>query len=417
MLIFSSMATIVLAFLLIFFNRKTNANSIYLFLMFLFVSVHSVLQFSIMNKGPVEVVMIFFNNFSPLYFLIGPMLYFYVRGTLTDNARLSKKDIWHFVPAIIILANVVPYWFTPISYKYTVALKMMGNINTVKSFDGNWLVPSSINFTVRGLQMLSYVIASIFMLIQYNPKRSNKTLTPKDQERITFSWLKILVTCMMLAIIGYYASSLVLVLVETPEIGIVHNLFIIFNYVCFVPLLIIPLALLTFPQILYGIPALNRSYDIKASELKMDRMQPDPSAVVSLEMSDDTDHDMPEAELEEGLKDSAKAVMDYLLEEKPYLDKDFSMDKLAQALQLPRHHVYFCMNRVLKVKFPELRKQLRIQHAKQLLEQGKNKSLSIEGIGIQSGFSSRSNFFTAFKSEVGCTPSEYLDKITSETAN
>jgi AraC-like DNA-binding protein len=146
-------------------------------------------------------------------------------------------------------------------------------------------------------------------------------------------------------------------------------------------------------------------------------MQQDTSAVVSLELSDDTDHDMPEAELEEGLKDSAKAVMDYLLEEKPYLDKDFSMDKLAQALQLPRHHVYFCMNRVLKVKFPELRKQLRIQHAKQLLEQGKNKSLSIEGIGIQSGFSSRSNFFTAFKSEVGCTPSEYLDKITSETAN
>lgn len=218
---------------------------------------------------------------------------------------------------------------------------------------------------------------------------------------------------MMLAIIGYYASSLVLVFAKTPETGIAHTLFIVFNYICFIPLLIIPLALLTFPQILYGIPALHLSSDIKASGLGAEKLTVNTPMYSGTEISDDENEEMHDTSLEEGLQDSAKAIMDYLLKEKPYLDKDFSMDKLAQALQLPRHHVYFCMNRVLKVKFPELRKQLRIQHAKQLLEQGKNKSLSIEGIGIQSGFSSRSNFFTAFKSEVGCTPSEYLDQISS----
>ena len=413
MLLYSSLATIVLAFLLIFFNRKTNASSLFLFMMLLFVSIHSVLQSSIMNKGPLQVTMIFFNNFSPLYFLIGPMLFFYVRGTLTDNAVLSRKDIWHFIPAIIVLANVVPYWFTPASYKYKVALDMMSNVNTVKSFDGNWLIPSSINFIVRGIQMLAYVLASLKLLIQHNPKRSKKTLIPKGQEKITFNWLKILVTCMMLAVVGYYASSLLLVFSQNPETGISHTLFIIFNYICFIPLLIIPLALLTFPQILYGIPALHLSIDIKTSGLRKQRMHIDAPVNDPIETDDAAEVDMPEEILEAGLQESAKAVMDYLLEAKPYLDKDFSMDKLAQALELPRHHVYFCMNRVLKVKFPELRKQLRIQHAKQMLEEGKNKSLSIEGIGIQSGFSSRSNFFTAFKSEVGCTPSEYIDKLNS----
>jgi AraC-like DNA-binding protein len=53
---------------------------------------------------------------------------------------------------------------------------------------------------------------------------------------------------------------------------------------------------------------------------------------------------------------------------------------------------------------------LRIEHAKQLLKEGKNKTLSIEGIGSQSGFSSRSNFFSTFKSEVGMTPTEYLEE-------
>jgi AraC-like DNA-binding protein len=413
MLLYSSLATIVLAFLLIFFNRKTNASAMYLFLMLLFVSIHSVLQSSIMNTGPVEVIMIVFNNFSPLYFLIGPMLFFYVRATLTDEAALSRKDIWHFIPAIIVFVNVAPYWFTPTSYKYQVAHDMMSNVNTVKSFDGNWLIPSSINFVVRGLQMLAYTLISIALLIQHNPKRTKKTLIPKNQEKITFNWLKILVACMMLAVLGYYASSLLLVFAKNPEVGITHTLFITFNYICFVPLLIIPLALLTFPQILYGIPVLHVSSDIKASGLRTETININAPINDTIETYEVAENEIPEENLEDGLQDSAKAVMDYLLEAKPYLDKDFSMDKLAQALELPRHHVYFCMNRVLKVKFPELRKQLRIQHAKQLLEQGKNKSLSIEGIGIQSGFSSRSNFFTAFKSEVGCTPSEYLEKLTS----
>jgi AraC-like DNA-binding protein len=179
--------------------------------------------------------------------------------------------------------------------------------------------------------------------------------------------------------------------------------------------LVIPLSLLIFPQILYGIPALlihaQKNSIIETVDLKESTNIP----VEQIEIYVDHDEDLSEIKIEEGLQESAKAVMDYLIQEKPYLDKDFTMDKLAQALNLPRHHVYFCMNKVLKVKFPELRKQLRIQYAKELLEQGKNDILTIEGIGNQAGFSSRSNFFSAFKSEVGCTPSEYLERVKLNT--
>lgn len=417
MLIFISLANIILAFLLIFFNWKRNVSSIFLFLMLLFVSVHSVLQSAIMNGGPINVIMFLFNNFSPLYFLIGPMLYLYVRGTLTDHADLKRKDLWHFFPAILVLINVAPYWFTSLGYKFNVAIRIVNNNNTVRSFDDNWLIPSSVNFVLRGALMLSYVAASMVLLYRHHASNKNKTtLVPKKQERVTFTWLKILVTCMLLAIFGYYSSSLILVLVEQSESGIWHTLFVVFNYICFIPLLIIPLALLTFPRILYGIPALHLSAEIKAAGgLSVEKFVERSAAEIS-EGLEENELQLQEEDIEEGLQESATAIMEYLTQKKPYLDKDFSMDKLAQALQLPRHHIYFCMNRVLKVKFPELRKQLRIQHAKELLEQGKNKTLSIEGIGIQSGFSSRSNFFTAFKSEVGCTPSEYLEKL-SEPVN
>jgi len=402
-----------MAFLLFFFNRNKNANSIFLFLLLLFIAIHGVLQSSIMNKGPLTLIVIFFNNFSPLYFLIGPMLYFYVRGTLTDRSSLSKKDLLHFIPAAIVLMNVMPYWFTSWKYKYSVGLDISKSLNTVRTFDDNWLIPSSVNFTVRGALILIYVFASIFLLFRSRLKNSEKKLIPEDQRRVTYAWLNILVICMLLATIGYYMSALILILSPAPENGMAYSFFVTFNYICFIPLLIIPLALLFFPQILYGIPILRVSGDHKASVVSINGSTE--QKLIPVEKNHEQKEELPvtDEQIEEGLVESAQTIMEYIKNEKPYLDKDFSMDKLAQAMQLPRHHIYFCMNRVLKVKFPELRKQLRIQHARHLLEEGKNKTLSIEGIGIQSGFSSRSNFFTAFKSEVGCTPSEYLERLSA----
>jgi AraC-like DNA-binding protein len=34
----------------------------------------------------------------------------------------------------------------------------------------------------------------------------------------------------------------------------------------------------------------------------------------------------------------------------------------------------------------------------------------MDGIGKKSGFSTRSNFYNAFKTEMGLTPSEYLER-------
>jgi AraC-like DNA-binding protein len=53
-----------------------------------------------------------------------------------------------------------------------------------------------------------------------------------------------------------------------------------------------------------------------------------------------------------------------------------------------------------------------VEHAKELLKGGSADSLSIDGIGSQSGFPSRSSFYATFKAETGMTPSQYLETIT-----
>jgi len=43
------------------------------------------------------------------------------------------------------------------------------------------------------------------------------------------------------------------------------------------------------------------------------------------------------------------------------------------------------------------------------LQKGLASELSIDGIGRESGFASRSNFYSAFKAETGFTPNEFLN--------
>jgi AraC-like DNA-binding protein len=103
-------------------------------------------------------------------------------------------------------------------------------------------------------------------------------------------------------------------------------------------------------------------------------------------------------------------INDYLKKDEPYLNPEFTINELAVALKVPVHHVSYCLNTLMNVKFTSLRTQLRIQYAVKLLDSGQADELSMDGIGKKSGFSTRSNFYNAFKTEIGMTPSEYLER-------
>jgi YesN/AraC family two-component response regulator len=57
-----------------------------------------------------------------------------------------------------------------------------------------------------------------------------------------------------------------------------------------------------------------------------------------------------------------------------------------------------------------LRTSFRVKHAKKLLLTVEIDSVSLNGIWMESGFSSRTNFFTSFKEETGLTPIEFIQK-------
>lgn len=406
MLLYGSLAVGLLAIISLVFNWNTNRNAIFLSALLVILAIHGMLHAAILNKEPLWLVRLLYNQFSPAYFLTGPMLFFYIRGTISDKVDLSRKDILHFIPAFIILINVFPYILLPTDQKNTIIIHVISAHDDINSFNTNWLIPADVNFIIRALLILAYIGFSFQLLKKYQKDNNAHKNSPKNQELITLRWLYMLIACMLIIFIGYIYVAVSYSFKISTGNALNRFLFNFFNYSGMAAFIAIPVILITFPQILYGIPAATRISVQKIKNIPAEKgleneFQRTPEPVADQITIEPEPADEPFNEL-------AEAVMGYLKKERPYLSSDFNIDSLARAMGVPRHHLYYCMNRVIKIKFPDLRNKLRVEHAKTLLESGEHKKLSIEGIGYQSGFSSRSNFFSAFKKETGLTPSVFL---------
>ena len=105
---------------------------------------------------------------------------------------------------------------------------------------------------------------------------------------------------------------------------------------------------------------------------------------------------------------SLKVKLLQLLEQKkPFLQSDFSLQTLANELQVPSHHISHILNVELNTGFFDLVNQYRITEAKLLLKNPAYEHLKIEEIGYEVGYNSKSTFYTAFKKLTGETPSNF----------
>ena len=148
-------------------------------------------------------------------------------------------------------------------------------------------------------------------------------------------------------------------------------------------LISIPVSLILTPQVLYGI-LIQKKLEVK--EKSVGNISPPVQIIEEL---------------------SGK-IHEIMKNNKPFLSSDFSLDQLVSLLDVPKHHVYQCLKDTMKIKFTDLRSHYRVEHAKELLVDLSKKNITIEAIGLESGFPTRSSFYRAFKLETGITPKEFV---------
>jgi AraC-like DNA-binding protein len=94
-------------------------------------------------------------------------------------------------------------------------------------------------------------------------------------------------------------------------------------------------------------------------------------------------------------------------EEKPYLNKNLSLNLLADKLNIRTHILSYILNTHYNENFYNYINNFRIEYCKALLKNPKKQHLSIEGIAFEGGFGSKSTFNTLFKKQYRMTPTQY----------
>ncbi len=110
-------------------------------------------------------------------------------------------------------------------------------------------------------------------------------------------------------------------------------------------------------------------------------------------------------------KTTLKKLTILMSEQKIYKNSNLKLKDLAEYLELPSHQVSQLLNDNLGKSFSELINEYRIEEAKRLIQS--NTKYTLEAIGNESGFNSKSMFYKYFKNIVGMTPKKYKEGFLS----
>ncbi len=104
-------------------------------------------------------------------------------------------------------------------------------------------------------------------------------------------------------------------------------------------------------------------------------------------------------------------ILSYFKEKAPYLNPELSMLLLSEELNIPKHQLTEVLNTIIGKNFFQFVNEYRVEAVKQKLSDTSNNKFSIEVIGYDCGFSSKSSFFSVFKSFTGQTPTQFKNSI------
>ena len=115
------------------------------------------------------------------------------------------------------------------------------------------------------------------------------------------------------------------------------------------------------------------------------------------------------AELADELYDR---ILNIIIIEKRYRNKDFSAKELAAELGTNTRYISAVINSRFNTNFSCLVNEYRIKEAQHKLTDKRYQEMTIEEIGKQVGFANRQSFYASFYRVVGETPNNYRRKHT-----
>ncbi|UNY99773.1 helix-turn-helix domain-containing protein [Zhouia spongiae] len=105
------------------------------------------------------------------------------------------------------------------------------------------------------------------------------------------------------------------------------------------------------------------------------------------------------------VEQTLEQLSNYMVSNKPYLDSELSLQKLALLINIPEKQLSKLINQHMGKHFFDYINAFRINEAKVLLKE--NPDLTVLEVLYAVGFNSKSSFYTAFKKQTSQTPTAY----------
>jgi AraC-like DNA-binding protein len=308
-----------------------------------------------------------------------------VRAILTNKVRIQGWDYIHFLPAVVVLINVLPYSLLPVEYKRQFVAQLFHDSSIIYRIYFP-LVSFTFYFIFRSVLSIGYIILSARIL--WKSVREGKLNTVNELKK----WLVInlgLATVFNLILItssiySLYSHDFILIL---DQKGLGRT----FGTIVMAALWIL---VYFFPKILYGLQ--SHSGDSLTDVIQQNEKIAKASKSTEFSVV--------------RLSQVGKALADYL-PRKRHLEPGFSLSDLVKDVGIPEHVLTYYFNNHLGITFLKWKNQLRIEEAIQLLRSGKADTNTLESVGKTCGYKSRSNFIQAFKTQTGVSPSAFLKKL------
>ena len=384
----------IVTFLLLINLRQSNKVNIYLFFFLFINNIYSLSHYATVYSGNKYLIAIMLVHFAPLYLLLGPLFYFYVRGLLKDDYKLSKLDLLHFIPAIIILINAAPFIFQGSEYKLAYAQSILQDpINILKI--NNLFFSPVVTFMLRPIFALGYVLATIILI--YN-NELHESYTGK-QSKLIYKWLALLIAMSVLLYLGFLIFTVIVYFKMDYYSSYDQGVFMLYSTI--VGLILLNISLLFFPNILYGLPQLDFAIVTK-NNIAVEQQ---------LGIAEDIKKQGKGFEISQERLSLLKLKVDTYVEKMPYLNLQFNLTMMSSDTDIPVHHLSYFFNEYMNINFNTWKNDLKIDYVIKKINDGSSEILTLDALAKQAGFGSRSSFINAFKLKTGQTPSEYLQNL------
>lgn len=358
--------------------------------------------------------------------LFGPLIYLFTFYLTSKASRFRRVDLLHFIPFCLYLVLLWGWYVKPATEKRA----LLDDFEALSLYDFGWMNQFSIPWT------LAYLLLSLRQLRWYRRELAD---THSEISLYQFQWLRqfiyIVLAILVITALGFYGTKWGIPFIS----GFYH-----YSYAIIVVVLYwMAYKSLTQPALfnlegrrvaMRDRPAVEVASLAAAGIAEKEggamaggvevpvAAVPEPTvsaggkeAVVPADAHDGdgrAGRKYAKSGLDAAATDQLLArLLDYMEQQKPYLEPELTIYALAAALDTNRHHLSQVINERQGMSFFDFVNGYRVRAVQAMLASPAVQQQSILGIAYDCGFNSKATFNSSFKKHTGMTPSSYLKSL------